>query len=449
MNTPAVKEMIVVDKVWSAVSVGYCLLTHGDVQYVAYYNADRRTVVGMRRLGDKAFSKFVLPSKTDKLPRESQVSSTIQGWDSHNYLTMAVDKADCLHLSGNMHASPLTYFRMEKPGDVTTMKQIDAMLGENEMRTTYPHFMTAPDGELLFHYRDGGSGKGNEIYNVYDLETKTWKRFFDTPFVDGLGKDNAYQNGPNLGPDGWYHLLWMWRATPDASTCHDLSYARSRDLKHWETAGGETLTLPITIESKGTIIDPVPQQGGLLNTVHRIGFDSGKRPVISYHKHDKDGNTQAYVARFEEGMWKISEVSDWKERHIFKGGGSGPSTYGTSIGLGTVECYGEDRLALGFSHWKHGNGLLVFDETTLKPLGVELATKKPARYPAELINVNSVFPGMGVQWREDSGKAPTPKLRYTLRWETLGSNRDLPREKPWPENGELVLYAIESLAGDE
>lgn len=73
MKTPAVKETIVIDTVWSAVSVGYCLLTHGDVQYVAYYNADRRTVVGMRKLGDKTFAKVVLPSKTDKLPRGSQV----------------------------------------------------------------------------------------------------------------------------------------------------------------------------------------------------------------------------------------------------------------------------------------------------------------------------------------------------------------------------------------
>jgi len=148
-------------------------------------------------------------------------------------------------------------------------------------------------------------------------------------------------------------------------------------------------------------------------------------------------------------MWKISEVSDWKHRHIFKGGGSGPATYGTSIGLGTVERYGEDRLALGFSHWKHGTGLLVFDETTFRPLGVEPAKTKSTRYPADLMKVTSAFPGMGVQWREDSGKAPTPKLRYALRWETLGSNRDLPREKPWPENGELVLYAIESPAVDE
>jgi hypothetical protein len=443
MKTPSVKEAIVIDTVWSAVSVRYCLLTHGDVQYIAYYNADRRTVVGMRKLGDKAFSKLVLPSKTDKLPRESPVSSTIQGWDSHNYLTMAVDKAGFLHLTGNMHASPLTYFRMETPGDVTTMKQIDAMVGKNEMRTTYPKFMTSPDGELLFHYRDGGSGSGSEIYNVYDLETKTWKRFLDTPLIDGEGKMNAYQNGPRLGPDGWYHLVWMWRDTSDAATNHDISYARSRNLRDWQNAAGEPLKLPMTIKSKGTIIDPVPPGGGMINSCFGFAFDTKNRVVVSYHKHDQAGNTQAYAARFEDGAWMVKPVSDWEGRHIFKGGGSGPSTYGTSISLGAVEVHDKGTLAMSFSHWKHGKGLLIFDETTLKPLGVEPATKKPARYPSELMKVTSAFPGMGVRWHEDSGKSPTPNLRYALRWETLGSNRDRPREKPWPENGELVLYAIE------
>ncbi len=225
-----IKEKVVIDKIWSAVWVGFCLRTHGDKQYVAYYNADRRMVVGMRQLSEDRFTTAILPSRSNKPPGRGD-STTIQGWDSHNYITMAVDKAGHIHLSGNMHANKLTYFRSQVAGDITSMKQIDVMVGAAENRCTYPKFMKGPDGILLFHYRDGGSGNGQEIYNVYNDQTRSWRRFLDTTLIHGRGKRNAYQNGPRLGPDGRYHLLWVWRETPDAATNHDLSYARSRDLQ--------------------------------------------------------------------------------------------------------------------------------------------------------------------------------------------------------------------------
>ena len=437
-----VAERIVIDKIWSSVRVGFCLLTHGDMQYVGYFNSERRMVIGMRRLGEAGFTKRVLPSESDKPPRESAVTSTIQGWDSHNYITMAVDKEGCIHLSGNMHVDPLVYFRSEQPRDITTMKQVRSMVGKNEARCTYPKFMEGPGGNLLFHYRDGSSGNGNEIYNIYDNQTKKWRRFLEKPLIDGRGKMNAYQNGPMLGPDGWYHLLWVWRDTADAATNHDLSYARSRDLINWENAAGKPLALPITFESKGVIVDPIPVRGGIINGCHHMGFDSRNRLVVSYHKHDENGNTQAYAARFGEGKWLISKVSDWHGKHQFEGGGSGPSTFGTSLSVNPVKPSGKGKLELPYSHWKEGGGILIIDEDTLKPLRAESAASKPALYPRALSRPVSGFPGMQVRWTADSGKSPDPAFRYVLRCETLGNNRDAPREGDLPENSDLVLFKI-------
>jgi len=433
MSEPEILEKIVLGKIWSAVPVQFCLLTHGDRQYVAYFNANRRMVVAMRSLTETNFTQTVLPSRSGKPPTRS-TSSTVQGWDSHNYLTLAVDSAGYIHLAGNMHASPLTYFRSRKPGDVTSLEQVDAMVGTNEARCTYPKFLTGPAGELIFHYRGGGSGNGNEIFNVYDLATRRWRRLLDTPLTDGRGKRNAYLNGPRLGPDGWYHLLWVWRESPAAETCNNLSYARSRDLRHWENAAGEALELPITLESKGVIIDPIPVNGGIINGCHQFGFDSQNRVVVTYHKHDAAGNTQAYAARFEDGAWRIRAISKWEGRHIFQDGGSGPATFGTSLVLGAVTPHGPGQLALAFRHWKAGRGLLVFDEKTLEPLGTE--PPPPSRYPPALLKPTANFPGLQVNWCEDATG------RYVLRWETLGPNRDRPREGPLPENGDLVLYRI-------
>ena len=441
--TPVVKERIVIDEIWSAVSVGFCLLTHEDLQYVAYYNSDRRMVVGMRSLSQSTFTTKVLPSESEKPPRQSKATSTIQGWDSHNYITMAVDAAGHIHLSGNMHVDPLLYFRTTQPGDIRSMQQVKSMVGKDEDRCTYPQFMYGPDERLIFHYRDGGSGRGNEIYNIYNAETGQWRRLLDTPLVSGQGKMNAYQRGPSLGPDGYYHLAWMWRDTPDAATNHDISYARSKDLINWENAVGERLQLPITIDSPGTIIDPVPAGGGMINSQFNFAFDSKKRVVVSYHKHDENGDTQAYVARFDGLAWKVRAVSDWNGKHIFKGGGSGPSTFGTFLGLGKVQQHGTGKLAMPYRHWKNGRGLLVFDEETLQPIKTIEATEQAPEYPEVIAEVQSDFPGMRIKWASDSGRFVEPTSRYVLRWETLGSNRDRPREGSLPDNSELVLYKIE------
>ena len=213
------------------------------------------------------------------------------GWDSHNYLTLVLDGNGFLHLSGDMHCTPLTYFRSSKPHDIASLERIDRMTGEQEKRTTYPKFLSGPDDKLIFTYRDGGSGNGNQIFNVYDLEQKKWSRLLDDPLTDGENKRNAYFHGPILGPDGWFHLAWVWRETPDSVTNHSLSYARSRDLRHWENAQGNQLTLPIRLDNNA-IVAPGPQKGGLINGNTTIGFDHQQRVIISYHKHDSAGNTQ-------------------------------------------------------------------------------------------------------------------------------------------------------------
>src|SRR6056297_1602058 len=105
-----VTETLDIDQVPSWFPVGFSLLTHGGTQYVAYYDEDHQMIVAERRLGEKEWRKVELPSKV--------------GWDSHNYITMAVGPAGDLHLSGNMHCVPLIYFRTQKPGDITTFKQL-------------------------------------------------------------------------------------------------------------------------------------------------------------------------------------------------------------------------------------------------------------------------------------------------------------------------------------
>lgn len=422
-DEPRIEESLEVGLVPADFPVEFCLLTHGDRQYVAYYDEARRMTVACRDLRSDRWKYQTLPSRVK--------------WDSHNYVTMVADDQGHIHLSGNMHAAPLVYFRTAAPGDITTFERFQRMTGEKEDRCTYPRFMRGPDGVLLFHYRDGSSGKGNEIFNAYDARTKTWRRYLDRPLFDGLGEMSAYLWGPSRGPDGRYHLCWVWRDTGDCQTNHDPSYARSDDLIHWNSALGTPLELPITPHARETVVDAVPVKGGVINGSQGVGFDSKNRPVVSYHKFDEEGRTQAYVARVDGGRWVTRRVSRWDYRWEFKRGGAIPF----EIQLGTVKRHGKGRLALAYRHVKHGKGLLVFDEETFEPLGAEPA---PRRYPAALESPKSTFEGMEVRWASDSGKSGNTSSRYVLRWETLPANRDRARTGNLPEPVMLGLYRLSS-----
>ncbi len=437
-----VVEKLEVGKAFSGTSHPATLRTHDSIQYVAFYDENQQVTLAQRHLG-----------KTEWVFRKLPLNAN---WNNHVGIKgLIVDQEGLLHLSGNMHARPLVYWRTTVPYNcptleergihhIDTLEPINHMVGEHENRVTYELFRHLPDGRLIFHYRHGGSGRGQEIYNVYDSETRTWRRFLDEPLISGRGRMNAYMRGPSKGPDGWYHLIWMWRNTPDVQTNHSLSYARSRDLQHWETITGEALPLPITPAKRETIIDPVPVKGGLHNSNHHFGFDRKDRVVVTYFKHAGDGDTQAYAARFEDEQWVIRQVSDWEGRHIFKGRGAGPSTFGTSLSLGRPKQYGEDRLALPYRHWKAGNGLLLIEEATLAIVGT--APPQPPRFPPELQKPTIDFTHedgsqMGVRWAEDRGGS-TEDGRYVLRWESLGPNRDRPRPDAVPPPSTLMLYRL-------
>jgi len=428
--TESIVQTIKIDSVWAGHPVGFCLYTHGDRQYIAYYNATRNMVVGQRNLEDNEFVLHILPpTKRD----EAGGTSTVLGWDSHNSVTIGVDKEGFIHLSGNMHVHPITYFKSTKTNDITTLKQEMVMVGPNEKRCTYPHFMLTKDEELLFHYRDGGSGNGNEIYNVYSTETKKWSRMLDVPLTDGQGLMNAYQTQPTVKKDGWYHVYWVWRDTPDCSTNHDLSYMKSPDLINWYNAFGEKFDLPATLEKKLVIVDPIPAKGGIINLAAKLVLDNKDQPVFAYHKYDLNGDLQFYTAQVKDKKWVYKQVTDWDYRWEFSGNGS----INSEVRIKGFYKRADGNYEIDFWHIKYGNGTILLNDkferigkvVKAEPFGTNL-------------NIEGAFPGLEMRTTGDIGRTNDDNLRYVLKWETINRNRDRPRPKPWPQPSQLYLYQL-------
>ena len=419
-----------IDKVWAGHPVSFAFLTERGHQFLAYYDADRRITVASRRI-DETTWKRVQPDGVD-LPGRGRPSN-VTGWDSHNYLALALDKNGYIHLSGNMHNDPLIYYRSTRPLDIESLVRVDRMTGQRENNTTYPVFFKNRAGELFFRYRDGGSGTGRDIYNIRETTSGAWVNLLSAPLLDGQGRRNAYATNPILGPDGRFHLVWMWRDTPDCATNHSLSYARSADFIHWEKSDGTPLTLPITFGT-GEIVDPAPVRQGLINMTFNLGFDPDRRPVVVYHRYDENGKSQAYAARpgARGARWNITQISDWDFRWQFSGGGS----ITAEVTLGAPVLQSDGRMIVDFSTTHPaGSGRWSLDARTLRPV----ATLPPPAgvLPDALAKPVSDYPGMEVQTAVSRAEG----RRWVLRWETLPRNRDQPRSSAPPAT-ELRVYEL-------
>jgi GT2 family glycosyltransferase len=419
-----VDEVIEVDRVFSGFPVAvaaqlgsFGLYTTATHQFIAYFDTHRRLCVASRVLGDRRWKRALLPEAL--------------GWDSHNYVTLAVDPAGHVHVSGNMHASPLCYYRSDEPGDIATLRRIHSLTGTNENEITYPRFLRDPAGLLLYTYRNGRSGAGDQVVKGYDHREQSWSELNNRPLIDGEGKRNAYLQGPCVGTDGFFHMCWVWRDTDDAASTHSLCYARSRDLRRWETSGGAGIDLPITFD-RAEVIDPVGCNRGLINNNHLIGFDTRGRVVVSYQKHDEFGNTQIYQARGKNGGWAIHRSTDWPHRWEI----GGPGSLVFELQFGAVETDAAGRLLQWYRHKRFGAGTLILDTETLETIGQ--ADDRPSIPPS--LEGSSV-PGMQVNWSMGAGEA-SDTARYWLRWETLPENRDAPRRGPLPAPSALCLYRV-------
>ncbi len=423
-------ETVDIGDVWSRHPTAFALFTQKDQQFAAFYDSERYMTVVQRTLGAATTGGGAV-WKTKKL------SPQVVQCDSHNYVTMAVDRDGYVHVSGNMHGNPLVYYRSKTPLDVSTLEAVTPMVagGANEAQATYPQFFFDAKGDLIFAYRDGASGNGNYIFNKRNGSAGTWTRLLASPLINGTTDNlSAYPVGPVRGPDDWFHLVWVWRESADAETNKDLSYIKTQDFVNWKTAAGGALTLPITHSTAGIIVDPVPSKGGMINNNTKIGFDSQGRVILSYHKNDSKG-TQLFNARREGQSWAIHQTSNWDWTWQF----SGQGTLEFDIVVEPVQLQSNGNpIQNWFNRHYDGWGAFTLDPNTLAATST-IAPQLP--YPSELDKPVSATAGMTVQWAEDAGSSPDPAVHYVMRWEALPSNRDK-CPSTTPPATRLRLYGI-------
>lgn len=315
---------------WAGTAPGNALVYKGNSLFAGYYDENKQFTIASVDLLSGVVTKVTL-------------DSYFEGWDSHRYIAMAVDTWGNLHVSGNMHVSPLIY-AFAQGGNLSLLCS-PGMVGSRETQVTYPTFLSLNSG-LFFLYREGVSGDGAWLANFFN--GSWWERIPDI-FTDTYN-NNTISAYPTfvVGPGAKCYVAWCWRLNGDAATNFDVHYAETDDFRVWRNASGQRINLPLTPDSD-TLVESVPTHGGLLNNV-KIGFDLVNNPIITYMKYDGDvnypapncamspsnvecgnlaqgqtpvdGATQVYNARFESGNWRVYTATSWTARWSFGGTGS-------------------------------------------------------------------------------------------------------------------------------
>lgn len=282
------------------------LTTHGNIQYIAYYDAEGFLTLGKRPVDTQDWT----------------VERTLYKGncrDAHNVISIGVDGKGYLHVSFDHHNNPLRYCRSVAPGSLV-LGEMMPMTGVDERDVTYPEFYNLEDGDLLFAYRSGGSGRGNLVMNRYDVETGKWSRVQNV-LIDGEGKRNAYWQ-LYVDAKGTIHVSWVWRETPDVATNHDLCYAQSTDGgRTWKKSTGEVYALPITM-ANAEIACQIPQRSELINQTSMTA-DAKGLPYIAIYWRDADSQVPQYRLVWHDGKeWNQEQVSHRKTPFSLSGGGT-------------------------------------------------------------------------------------------------------------------------------
>ncbi len=311
---------IAVDNLWTDPASNY--------QFAAYYTTASEIMIARRQVGASTWQVF------DSGIADSTIS------DDHDVIAIAVDSAGYMHMSWGMHNIPLQYAISGTPVTGAALSSIQFTQlnssnaptlfpnsGNDTNEVTYPQFYSIPNSSnLLFTYRNGGSGggsgNGNQYFDVYNPGSKTFSHNF---VINGeLTSVNAYLNRMAFDSNGNLLMSWTWRATPNWQSNSNIMFAQSPDVgTTWYQQGGTTqYTLPIIqsgtpAASVSQVVESIPENSSFINQTS-MTVDNSNNPLIATYlapnwntnTNSGDPNRQYVLYYYSDGQWKSTQITD-------------------------------------------------------------------------------------------------------------------------------------------
>ncbi|MCU0781587.1 MAG: BNR-4 repeat-containing protein, partial [Akkermansiaceae bacterium] len=437
------------------------LITVGNQQFIAYYrrhatdaaHPDNNRVLVARRTPDSGLWEIFPTNFT---------SFNIN--DTHNVISMAIDGDGILHMSWGMHGNALLYARSDAPvtgpAPIRMVSLGTAGMTGQENGVTYPKFQTLPDGDVVFLFREGGSGSGDWFLHRYNTATDRWAPVHadgsgvSQPLLLGRGDipDNCfYPDRLTLGPDGMLHLAGVFRYNSDSpakesgyQTNHRYVYLRSPDGgTTWQRSDGSTIDLPVVeaawFKDLGAshvpeIIEDIPEGHSNMNE-SGMTTDSAGRPIIAnwWAANALDGDhTRQYHIFFHDG-------TTWHRRTVSARDIDDPATKFSESQLGNsrmgrpvVLTDAQDRIIVVYNDNRFDGITVVFSlplaqdpgrnhwsrmNLTSENIGAWESTYDEARWQRDgvLQMLYQKLPGMGAAYGDQNNSTPVSVVEWNAR----------------------------------
>jgi hypothetical protein len=171
------------------------LKSRNGKQYVAVWNDDGTLVVAERRLSEGRWRT-----------NETSISIDARG-DGHYAPALSVGPDDHIFIAyNNRLSSSIKWRKSTNPEDISLFDAENTLMtGSNKSSVSYNQFFEASNGNLLFDYRDGGSGSGKWYLNEY--KGSGWSALQHRWIDEDTGDRSPYPWNLVRGDDGVIHLF--------------------------------------------------------------------------------------------------------------------------------------------------------------------------------------------------------------------------------------------------
>ncbi|TWU28635.1 BNR repeat-containing protein [Bythopirellula polymerisocia] len=446
------------------------LITHEGYQYASWYHngANQDIYIARRDLSGNTW---------ETIDTGFNMIHGNQNWDSHNVISMGISGDGRIHLSFDHHVDGLRYATTNtgvatSSGGVWNSSIFNSernslnVGGSTIPRVTYPRFTNVGD-DLVFTYRDYGSGNGDHRIADYNSQTGQWSntRFvtkgrstnqtYDDVNNNPSNDRNSYHNGFHADSTGRLHTTWTWReGTQDGN--HDIMYAYSDDKGvTWRNNADVqvgTNSSPITLNSPGIEVVDLDRRQALINQQGQIVDHEGGVHVLMYHRRQEPGfewqpgdgtfftGDSAYHHYYRDpltGVWDVNRLP--VDTPVGERPRIGVDSQGNLFGLYTqsddLVIAGAEKITGGYADWEilyrdqtrnyTGTPLLdnkrLFDEGILSIFVQEEATSShptnPTGSPLHILEFRTVVPEpptygtLIAGWATwDSGATPTASV---------------------------------------
>ncbi len=240
--------------------------------------------------------------------------------DLHNSCSIQFDLNGHLHLTYDMHVSPLIYYRSTNPEDPSAFTGPLSMLGGSpEGDVTFGFFMKSPlTGELYYTFHNGAFNGGDQYFYHYNAGTTTWETIggLVAGKLTNYGDRNPFVTGPQWDSSGVLWLNYQIDRTAGGNfgcgpPCEQflVGFNGSSFVKF----GGGAQTVPITTANLSSVYTVSASQldTTCFNVLNDWSIDANGTFFLPWMGCDGGGIRQAVIAESSTGSFVTHQLTNY------------------------------------------------------------------------------------------------------------------------------------------